>query len=320
MHPMQFAALVVDCFREARDRKLFWVMTAISVMIAAGMACISFDEEGVSVLFGMWEIKAALLSTANPHLNALLGAILTQYIGDIYIGWIGIILALIATAGVFPTLLERGTIDVVLAKPMSRPMIFLGKYLGSMAFVAIQATIFVVLTLLVVGLRWGYWSWAYLWCIPLIVVLFSYIYAFSALFGVITRNAMAALLLSILAWIGIFIPQMAYETLESLPAMGVEVDQKWVRLCKGAKLLVPNTHDITYISGNLIGAAAASELAPMPDDTGEKSSFFLPDPQKLAEAERRVSDVNIVTSIGSSLLFEVVIIFIAIRLFKRRDF
>ena len=143
MHPMQFAALVVDCFREARDRKLFWVMTAISVMIAAGMACISFDEEGISVLFGFWKLKGAALSTANPQFNDLIGGILIYYIGDIYIGWIGIILALIATAGVFPSLLERGTIDVVLAKPMSRPMIFLGKYLGSMVFVAIQATIFV---------------------------------------------------------------------------------------------------------------------------------------------------------------------------------
>lgn len=320
MHPMQFAALVVDCFREARDRKLFWVMTGISVLIAGGMACISFDEHGLSVLFGMWEIKDPILSTQNPHLPALIGAILTKYIGDAYIGWIGIILALIATAGVFPTLLQAGTIDVVLSKPMSRPMIFLGKYLGSMVFVTVQAAIFVVLTFLVVGLRWGYWSWAYLWCIPLIVALFSYVFAFSALFGVITRNAMASLLLAILAWIAIFVPQMAHKTLLSLPAMGVEVDQKWVRLSVIAKTLVPKTSDITYIAGNLIGAAAASELGPTPEKRPEKPGLFYPDPQKLAKAEHELSRVNPVTSIGSSLLFEAVIVLIAMWKFTRRDF
>jgi len=163
---LQLRALIVDCFREALDRKLFWVMAGISVLIAAAMACVGMDETGIHFLFGKWNFETDVFAPGNPRGPALIGTILTYYIGDFYIGWIGIIIALVATAGIFPTLMERGAIDVVLAKPISRPMIFLGKYLGSMVFVALQATIFILLTFLVVGLRWHCWLWAYLGCTP----------------------------------------------------------------------------------------------------------------------------------------------------------
>ena len=41
---MQLWALIVDGFRESRDRKIFWVMIGISVLIAAVMACVGYDE------------------------------------------------------------------------------------------------------------------------------------------------------------------------------------------------------------------------------------------------------------------------------------
>ena len=44
---MQFKALITDCFREALDRKLFWLMIIISVAIAVWVgerrrACMAF--------------------------------------------------------------------------------------------------------------------------------------------------------------------------------------------------------------------------------------------------------------------------------------
>ncbi len=344
---MQFKALIADCFREALDRKLFWLMIIISAFIAIAMACIGLDESGISIMFGKWTFDSEAFAPGNPEGRALVGSILTKYIASLYIAWIGIIIALVATAGIFPSFLERGAVDVVLAKPMSRPLLFLGKYLGAMVFVTLQAAVFVVLTFLVVGLRWGYWIWPYLWCIPLIVVLFSYIYAFSALFGVLTRNSMAALLLSMLAWIGIYVPQAVHETLVSLPAMGAEVDQKWIRGAATVKWLVPKTRDIPHIAGNLIGASTASEVfivsvdPPESEDDGDaadadndspqqgpdhaaaspsRAGPIETDMQKSIEIEKEIANVSIIKSIGSSLLFEAVIISIAIWRFCRRDF
>ena len=49
---MQFWALIVDSFRESRDRKIFWVMLGLSLLIAAAMSCISFEQGRVNFLFG----------------------------------------------------------------------------------------------------------------------------------------------------------------------------------------------------------------------------------------------------------------------------
>lgn len=334
MWSMQMRALIHDSFREALDKKLFWIFAGTTIFIALVMACIGIDDKGISLLFGMWFIKSDLFAPSTPEGHALIGGLLTQGIGDLYIQFIGIVIALIATCGAIPTLMERGAIDVALSKPISRRTLFLGKYFGSMVFVLIQATLFVVLTLLVAGLRWHYWSWAYLGCIPLIVILYSYIYAFTALFGVMTRNAMSAFLLSLLAWFCMFLPQAAYEGLDSASAFGLDISPKWVQVAKVAKMVVPNTRDIKYIAGNMIGsgptteaAAANPELSRSPspfggdsEASGSNASVFNPDMKKAAESEKRISDVNPYTSIGSSLLFEAVIVWIALWKFSRRDF
>lgn len=320
MLAMQIWALIVDSFREAIERKLFWIFAGLTLFVAVLMACIGISDEGVSIFFGKWFFETDLFAPSTMDGRARIGAILTKYIGDFYIGFIGIVIALIATCGAFPSLMERGAIDVALSKPISRRALFLGKYLGSMVFVLMQSTLFVVLTLLVAGLRWNYWSLAYLGCIPLFVILYSYIYAFTALFGVMTRNAMAAMLLSMLAWVFMFLPQLVYETLDSADSVGFNVDRKWVDVAKTAKLIVPNTTDITYIAGNMIGASVATELSSQPTTQSVDAGVLKVDLAKASESERRVSKVNPFTSIGSSLLFEAVIVWIALRLFSRREF
>ena len=129
---MQLRALVLDCFRDALDRKLFWVMAGISALIALVMACVSFDEKGVHLLFGLMTKETDDFAPGNPYGRGLIALILTKYIGDFYIGFIGIVVALVGTCGIIPAMTERGAVDVLLAKPISRPKLFLGKYLGAM--------------------------------------------------------------------------------------------------------------------------------------------------------------------------------------------
>ena len=319
---MQMLALIVDSFRHARDRKLFWVMIGISTLIAVVMACIGMDASGTTILF-KWEFPGEVG-------RAMAAAILVHYIAGIYIGWIGIILALIATAGIFPAFMERGSVDVVLAKPLSRPMLFLGKYAGSMAFVLVQAVYFIGLTFLVVGLRWHYWIWSYFWLIPLLVLVFSYLYAFCALFGVMTRSGLASLLLTILAWFAIWILQTAYSTLVALNAMdagpnqkGPLVSDKWVRVAEVVRVAVPNTQDIPMIAAKLMEAASSAAFMPEfdnPNMSEQEREQMRAQMDASMAATLELEDVNIVRSIGSSLLFEVAIVLLAMWKFTRRDF
>ncbi len=326
---MQTWALIVDCFREAIDRKIFWVMIAISGCIAAAMACVGFGDNQISFLFGVWTIETTDYAAGSGMARALVGSLLVKYIADVYIGWAGIIMALVATAGIFPSLMERGTVDVVLAKPLSRAKLFLAKYAGSMVFVAAQAAIFVVLTFLVVGLRWQQWFWGYLWFIPLIIVLFSYLYAFVALFAVTTRSTMTALLLGMVAWVMIWIPQAAYNVLVAVSTPSVAqhgsdsdtpvIDEKWVRAARAVRAVFPKTQDIPLIAGNLIGASTVAEVL-VGSDSSEMPAATREQMDAQVAVEHILSNVDAFKSIASSLLFEAVVVLLALWRFSRQDF
>jgi ABC-type transport system involved in multi-copper enzyme maturation permease subunit len=315
---MQVWAIVVDSFREVIDRKLFWIMIVVSVALAAALACVGFDEKGVNVLFGMWRFDSEAWSLGGEDLKGNVGALMVRVLADFYLGWVGMIAALISTAGMIPAFLESGRIDLELSKPISRHALLLGKYLGAMVFVLLQATAFVVLSFLAMGLRWGVWLPGFLWVIPLMVLMFSYLYGFCALFGVLTRGATSALLLTMLAWIVIWTPQETYEFLVTWEEQ-VDPDREWQRRVKAVKWLVPKTQDIPLIAGKLVGASLMSEVAG-DEDEGYDSEEDRRMMAAARKAERRLAEVNPVLSIGSSLAFELGLVGITLAVFRRRDF
>ncbi len=58
---MQFWALVVDSFRESLDRKIFWVMVAITLLITSAMLCVGIETDRISIFFGLWPIETSFL-------------------------------------------------------------------------------------------------------------------------------------------------------------------------------------------------------------------------------------------------------------------
>ncbi len=314
---MQIWALIQDSFRDAIDRKIFWIMILVSVAIAGAMGCISFDDRGVDVMFGMWQFESANWSMGGEELRGNVGAIVVHILADLYLGWVGMILALVSTAGMIPAFLERGRVDLVLSKPMSREALFMGKYLGAMVFMLLQATVFVLLSFLVMGFRWGLWLPGYLWLIPLIVLMFSYLYGFSALFGVMTRSATSSLLLTLLAWIVIWTPQKTYEFLVTFEAQ-VDPDRVWQKRVETLRWMVPKTQDIAHIAGNLIDASLMTDVIGPDDETMDEEDRM--SPEMARSAERRLADVNPYLSIGSSLAFECALLGVTLAIFRRRDY
>jgi ABC-type transport system involved in multi-copper enzyme maturation permease subunit len=113
----------------------------------------------------------------------------------------GLLLALIWTAGFLPTFLEPSAAAVLLAKPVPRWCLLMGKYLGVLAFLGFQALVFVGGTWTALGLRTGVWTPTYLLCVPLLLVHFAVFFSFSALIAVWTRSTVACVLGSILFWL-----------------------------------------------------------------------------------------------------------------------
>ena len=310
---MQFLAILSDSIRESRDRKIFWVLLAMTGVIVLAMLSVGFHGDRVTFLFGAFDAETGHFNPLSALGRERIASIAVYLLVSNFLGWIGVILMVIATANFFPNLMERGTIDVMLAKPISRPVLFLYKYIASMTFVLLQATIFVVLTFLVMGLHWRVWLPGYLMCIPLLVLLFSYLFCVTALVGVKTGSSLAAVLYTLGAWVVFALLPAGAQGLTLLKA---DENSAMYRVAEIAAWIPPKTGQIPYIAARWSGAGSVLDLMPEHAMQGQ-------DPDDRAQTDRVVREAmnrSPLVSIGSSLLFEAVVVLIAMWVFSRKDF
>ena len=213
---MQTRALLIDSFRMMVARRLFWITLGINMLVVLVYGSIGTNEEGLTMLFGLFDVGFAMFANDSPVYASLMQGIFSSMLVPLWLAWIATILALVSTTSVFPDFQEEGAIDIVLSKPISRWKIFFVKYLGSLIFVFMQVAIFCLGVFLVVGTRIGDWNWTILAGVPIVLIFYSYLYAFCTLIGVVTRSAIAALLFTMLFWFALFIIQSAEGTLNLL--------------------------------------------------------------------------------------------------------
>ncbi len=158
-------------------------------------------REGVETISGRISLGFGAVSFPVSRERAHAVQFLELLLGGGFAGTLGLLLALVWTAGFVPTFLEPSAASVLLAKPVARWQLLLGKYFGVLTFVGFQMVLFVVLTWLALGVRTHVWNMTYLWCIPLLVLQFASFYSFSVLLAVITRSTVACVFGSVLFWL-----------------------------------------------------------------------------------------------------------------------
>lgn len=195
-----FSAMLLDSYRELNSKKLFWMILAMSGMVVLVYASIGFDETGMSMFFGLWQIENALLTKGSFMSIVLYRSIFSTFMVGIWLTRIATILALVSTTTVFPDFVSGGAIDVMLSKPIRRVTLFFMKFVASLLFVLLQVTVFCVGVFLCMGIRLGDWEWKIFAAIPVVMLFFSYLFSVNVLFGVWTRSALAALLITMMLW------------------------------------------------------------------------------------------------------------------------
>jgi len=222
--------LIRDTFRQAWASGICWMMLAVTGI--AVLFCLSVGVTGDVVLHDGDE-PALFLPSPSPHFQSnpelarregvetisgrvtlAFGALsfsVSRERGDAvhflelllaggFAGTLGLLLALVWTAGFLPTFLEASAASVLLAKPVARWHLLLGKYLGVLAFVGFQVVLFVLLTWLALGMRTGIWDATYWWCIPLLLIQFAIFFSFSVLLAVTSRSTVTCVFGSVLFW------------------------------------------------------------------------------------------------------------------------
>jgi hypothetical protein len=132
------------------------------------------------------------------------------------VGTLGVLVAILVTASIIPQMFDPGSLNLLLSKPVWRPLLFLAKFLGGCAFILLNATYLVFGLWLILGARFGMWDPRILLSIPVYVFMFAVYYTVSALAGLLWRNAIVSVVMTILFWAACFVVGVSRSGVEQL--------------------------------------------------------------------------------------------------------
>jgi ABC-type transport system involved in multi-copper enzyme maturation permease subunit len=265
--------LVYVTFRQALASRLFWVTAGVSGLCI--LLCLSVRVTGAPPLpTEPWEARYRLpreevarlgpgkadgVDPASSELKVLFGAVRVQYrhYGEDAIQFIqlllagfvadtaGILLALIWTAGFLPGFLEPASATVLLAKPVPRWSLLVGKYLGVLGFVTLQAVFFVGGTWLALGASTGVWTPLYLLSVPILLVHFAVFFSVSAGLAVCTRSTVVSMVGALAFWLLCWGTNTGWHVCQLAGTSGAGTAPAWAHPLLGAGYwLLPKPADL----------------------------------------------------------------------------
>lgn len=178
------AALIGDTFQEARARWLFRGLLGLStLLIAIFLFVLKIDlVEGAISFMG--------IESTTRHIWDI------RHFVNVSYSWVSIVLyiwgtflAVFASAGLIPTVLEAGRISLLLSKPISRPMLLLGRYSGNFLVVATNHIYLICSIWLIIGIKTHIWEPRFLLAIPISLFIFSVLLCVVVLVGVVTESS-----------------------------------------------------------------------------------------------------------------------------------
>ncbi len=207
----QTLALFVDALRRLRAAKLFWVALVLSAIVAGSLGILGINETGLSVPF-YGQIESNWFNSELVPPRDFYAGLFVLVGVSLWLAWAANILAVISTADLVPALVADGSVDLYLSRPLGRVQLFLTRYLTGLLFVVLQALCFSGAAAIVFLLRAGVWVPGVFWAVPMIALLFSFLYCVSALTGLLTGSSIVAILVTLLFWMAIF----AIDTIEQV--------------------------------------------------------------------------------------------------------
>jgi hypothetical protein len=121
-------------------------------------------------------------------------------ISSFFLGYLGLFAGIIVTSNVIPQTFEPGAVDLLLSKPVNRMGVYLSKFFGGCLFVLLNTTLLLGGMWLLTGFRHGVWIHSLVLCIPVFLFWFMVFFSISALVGLIWRNSIVAVCVTIGVW------------------------------------------------------------------------------------------------------------------------
>ncbi|MFA6596638.1 MAG: ABC transporter permease subunit [Ignavibacteriaceae bacterium] len=110
----------------------------------------------------------------------------------------GFLLSIFACASFIPSLLEKGTIDLFLSKPISRAQLLFGKYLGGLLIFFVHIFVLICGIWLIAGIKYGHWDLSFFPLLLSSLFYFAILNGVLLLFGVLTKSSGISMMLAYL--------------------------------------------------------------------------------------------------------------------------
>jgi ABC-type transport system involved in multi-copper enzyme maturation permease subunit len=173
----------------------FGVATSFLLFFALGIGHSPNDPDMVTV-FG-----SPFAHQSQPGMNVV--DFLLIQLHSLSVFWI-ILFGIFGIAGLIPRMLEKGTIDLFLSKPLTRTELLMARALGAVSGIAVNLVYFFLGIWLIFGLKLGVWHWGFLLSVVYVVYTFFCFFSVVTIVGLITRSTgmsiMLAFAFSVISW------------------------------------------------------------------------------------------------------------------------
>jgi len=183
-------ALVADTFEEARARWLFWGLFALSTLLICFF------------LFAL-NIDLAQGAVSFAHVRSSSESVGIQRFVNVSYSWVSLFLyiwgtfvAIFASSGLIPSVLEPGRIALLLSKPITRGSLLMGRYLGNLLVIALNDIYLIGSIWIILGLKTHIWQPRFLLAIPVALFIFAVLLSVVVLTGVLTESAALSVMIA----------------------------------------------------------------------------------------------------------------------------
>lgn len=172
--------IIKNTFREALAKRIFigyYIFYALVVLVMLFIVNVETIEGAMSFM----DRKSIVTGVETGFLT---------------LSWSLIIFfSIISTASFIPSMLEKGTIDLLISKPISRTTILMSKYLGAVLFVFISMVFLLGSIWLILSLKSSYWDFTFLVSIISISFAYAAMYSIVVFVGLTTNSSIISILI-----------------------------------------------------------------------------------------------------------------------------
>jgi len=234
-------ALILDTFREAFARRIFWGFFGCCTALLLFLLFILRIDVVAGAL-----ATVSIFGNTLPTTNVQNLVEQTQSVIAMILYFAGMGLSVFASAGLVSAMFEQGRIELLLSKPVSRVHLLLGRYAGNVLVVAANIIYLVAGSWIIFGVKTSVWGAGFLVSSLCTIFMFAVLLAVIVLVGVLWDSAAVAIMVTFA--IMIVTPILAQKTtLERL------LSSEWSRdVVRALYYTLPKTSDVSVIIRHLI--------------------------------------------------------------------